>query len=164
MGHDRASRTSSCPAFKPEPIAPEARFRLEEGPIFQKGIIPLRSFVCEPMQHGCLFLAGDAAHTVPPTGAKGLNLAVADVYVLARGLSAYYASGSTELLDDCSRTALRRVWRAQHFSWWMTSMLHRFHDGNEFDLRRQLAELDLVTSSRAAATTIAESYVGMPLS
>jgi p-hydroxybenzoate 3-monooxygenase len=138
-------------------------FRLNEGPIFQKGIIPLRSFVCEPMQYGRIFLAGDAAHSVPPTGAKGLNLAAADVHVLARALSSYYASGSTDLLDSYSRTALRRVWRAQHFSWWMTSMLHRFHDGNEFDLRRQLAELDLVTSSRAAATTIAENYVGMPL-
>lgn len=138
-------------------------FRLNEGPIFQKGIIPLRSFVCEPMQYGRIFLAGDAAHSAPPTGAKGLNLAAADVHVLARALSSYYASGSTDLLDSYSRTALRRVWRAQHFSWWMTSMLHRFHDGNEFDLRRQLAELDLVTSSRAAATTIAENYVGMPL-
>jgi p-hydroxybenzoate 3-monooxygenase len=138
-------------------------FRLRQGQIFQKGIIPLRSFVCEPMQHGRLFLAGDAAHTVPPTGAKGLNLAAADVHVLARALSAYYASGSTDLLDDYSRTALRRVWRAQHFSWWMTSMLHRFHDGTEFDLKRQLAELDLVTSSRAAATALAENYVGMPL-
>ncbi len=138
-------------------------FRLKEGPIFQKGIIPLRSFVCEPMQHGRLFLAGDAAHTVPPTGAKGLNLAAADVHVLARALSAYYAKGSTDLLGDYSRTALRRVWRAQHFSWWMTSMLHRFHDGTEFDLKRQLAELELVTSSRAAATTVAENYVGLPL-
>ena len=138
-------------------------FRLKEGPIFQKGIIPLRSFVCEPMQHGRLFLAGDAAHSVPPTGAKGLNLAAADVHVLARALSAYYATGSTDLLGDYSRTALRRVWRAQHFSWWMTSMLHRFHEGTEFDLKRQLAELDLVTSSRAAATTVAENYVGLPL-
>ena len=138
-------------------------FRLKEGPIFQKGIIPLRSFVCEPMQHGRLFLAGDAAHTVPPTGAKGLNLAAADVHVLARALSAYYAKGSTDLLGDYSRTALRRVWRAQHFSWWMTSMLHRFHEGTAFDLKRQLAELDLVTSSRAAATTVAENYVGLPL-
>jgi p-hydroxybenzoate 3-monooxygenase len=138
-------------------------FRLKEGPIFQKGIIPLRSFVTEPMQHGRLFLAGDAAHSVPPTGAKGLNLAAADVHVLARALSAYYATGSTDLLGDYSRTALRRVWRAQHFSWWMTSMLHRFYDGTEFDLKRQLAELDLVTSSRAAATTVAENYVGMPL-
>ena len=107
---------------------------------------------------------GDAAHTVPPTGAKGLNLAAADVHVLARALSSYYATGSTDLLGDYSRTALRRVWRAQHFSWWMTSMLHRFHDGTEFDLKRQLAELDLVTSSRAAATTVAENYVGLPLS
>ncbi len=139
-------------------------FRLKEGQIFQKGIIPLRSFVCEPMQHGRLFLAGDAAHSVPPTGAKGLNLAAADVHVLARALSAYYASGSDDLLRDYSRTALQRVWRAQHFSWWMTSMLHRFHEGNEFDLKRQLAELHLVTSSRAAATTIAENYVGLPLS
>ena len=138
-------------------------FRLKEGPIFQKGIIPLRSFVSEPMQHGRLFLAGDAAHSVPPTGAKGLNLAAADVHVLARALSAYYATGSTDLLGDYSRTALRRVWRAQHFSWWMTSMLHRFHEGTEFDLKRQLAELDLVTSSRAAATTVAENYVGLPL-
>lgn len=138
-------------------------FALKEGAIFQKGIIPLRSFVCEPMQYGRLFLAGDAAHSVPPTGAKGLNLAVADVHVLARALSSYYASGSGDLLEAYSRTALRRVWRAQHFSWWMTSMLHRFHDGSEFDLKRQLAELDLVTSSRAAAATIAESYVGLPL-
>jgi p-hydroxybenzoate 3-monooxygenase len=138
-------------------------FRLKEGPIFQKGIIPLRSFVCEPMQYGQLFLAGDAAHSVPPTGAKGLNLAAADVHVLARALSAYYASGSTDLLDAYSRTTLGRVWRAQHFSWWMTSMLHRFWDANEFDLKRQLAELTLVTTSRAAATTVAENYVGMPL-
>lgn len=137
--------------------------RLKTGPIFQKGIIPLRSFVCEPMQHGRLFLAGDAAHSVPPTGAKGLNLAAADVHVLARALSSFYATGSTDLLADYSRTALRRVWRAQHFSWWMTSMLHRFHDAAEFDLKRQLAELDLVTSSRAAATTVAENYVGLPL-
>jgi len=138
-------------------------FRLKTGPIFQKGIIPLRSFVCEPMQHGRLFLAGDAAHSVPPTGAKGLNLAAADVHVLARALSSFYATGSTDLLADYSRTALRRVWRAQHFSWWMTSMLHRFHDAAEFDVKRQLAELDLVTSSRAAATTVAENYVGLPL-
>src|SRR3954465_4835211 len=138
-------------------------FRLKDGAIFQKGIIPLRSFVSEPMQYGRLFIAGDAAHSVPPTGAKGLNLAAADVHVLARALTSYYASGSTDLLDDYSRTALRRVWRAQHFSWWMTSMLHRFYDGTEFDLKRQLAELELVTSSRAAATTVAENYVGLPL-
>jgi p-hydroxybenzoate 3-monooxygenase len=138
-------------------------FRLNEGTIFQKGIIPMRSFVCEPMRFGRLFLAGDAAHSVPPTGAKGLNLAAADVHVLARALGAYYASGAGELLDAYSATALRRVWRAQHFSWWMTSMLHRFEGGSDFDLRRQLAELDLVTSSRAAATVLAENYVGLPL-
>jgi p-hydroxybenzoate 3-monooxygenase len=138
-------------------------FELKTGAIFQKGIIPLRSFVCEPMQHGRLFLAGDAAHSVPPTGAKGLNLAAADVLVLARALSSYYANRSTTLLDSYSGTALRRVWRTQHFSWWMTSMLHRFHEGTEFDLKRQLAELELVTSSKAAATTLAENYVGIPL-
>jgi p-hydroxybenzoate 3-monooxygenase len=138
-------------------------FRLKEGAIFQKGIIPLRSFVCEPMQHGRLFLAGDAAHSVPPTGAKGLNLAAADVYVLARAFGAYYDSGALDLLEAYTRTALRRVWRAQHFSWWMTSMLHQFPDDSEFDHRRQLAELDLVTSSRAGATMLAENYVGLPL-
>jgi p-hydroxybenzoate 3-monooxygenase len=138
-------------------------FRLKEGQIFQKGIIALRSFVTEPMQYGRLFLAGDAAHSVPPTGAKGLNLAAADVHVLARALSTHYATGANDLLESYSTTVLRRVWRAQQFSWWMTSMLHRFPDGNEFDLRRQRAELELVTSSRAAATNLAENYVGMPL-
>ena len=138
-------------------------FRLKEGEIFHKGIFPLKSFVGEPMQYGRLFLAGDATHIVPPTGAKGLNLATADAFVLARALSASYASGSTDLLESYSRTALRRVWRAQHFSWWMTSMLHRFEEASAFDVRRQLAELDLITSSRAAATTVAENYVGMPL-
>jgi p-hydroxybenzoate 3-monooxygenase len=138
-------------------------FRLKEGPIFQKGIIPLRSFVAEPMRHGRLFLAGDAAHSVPPTGAKGLNLAVADVFVLARALKAYYASNETGLIESYSDTALRRVWRAQHFSWWMTSMLHRFEDANAFDRKRQLAELDLIATQRAAAAMLAENYVGWPL-
>ncbi|MET0429343.1 MAG: 4-hydroxybenzoate 3-monooxygenase [Microvirga sp.] len=138
-------------------------FRLREGEIFQKGIIPLRSFVCEPMQHGRLFLAGDAAHSVPPTGAKGLNLAVADVHVLARALETFYRSGSGDRLAAYSRTVLPRVWRAQHFSWWMTSMLHRFHDATAFDLKRQVAELEFVTGSRAAATALAENYVGLPL-
>jgi p-hydroxybenzoate 3-monooxygenase len=138
-------------------------FRLQEGEIFQKGIIPLRSFVSEPMQYGRLFLAGDAAHSVPPTGAKGLNLAVADVHVLARALETYYRSGSNDRLEAYSRTALRRVWRAQHFSWWMTSMLHRFPDASAFDVKRQIAELEFVTGSRAAATALAENYVGLPL-
>ena len=138
-------------------------FRLKEGPIFQKGVVPMRSYVREPMQSGRLFLAGDAAHTVPPTGAKGLNLAVADVFVLARGFEKFYGVGSSDGLETYSKTALRRIWRVQHFSWWMTSMLHRFDGASAFDQRRQLAELDLVTSSTAASKTIAENYVGMPL-
>ncbi|NNM71380.1 4-hydroxybenzoate 3-monooxygenase [Enterovirga aerilata] len=138
-------------------------FRLKEGRIFQKNIVPMRSFVCEPMQYGRLFIAGDAAHTVPPTGAKGLNLAVADIFVLARAMERYLKSGADDGLQSYSATALRRIWRAQHFSWWMTSMLHRFEEATEFDRRRQLAELDLVTSSEAAARTVAENYVGLPL-
>ena len=137
-------------------------FRLHEGAIVQKGVTAMRSFVAEPMQHGRLFLAGDAAHIVPPTGAKGLNLAAADVRVLSRALAHYYRTGSGELLDRYSTTCLRRVWRAQHFSWWMTSMLHRFEGGDGFDHRRQLAELDNVTSSRAASAHLAENYVGLP--
>ena len=140
----------------------ECGFRLNEGPIIQKSVTAMRSFVAEPMQFGRLFLAGDAAHIVPPTGAKGLNLAAADVRLLARGLSCRYHSGSTALLERYSEICLRRVWRAQHFSWWMTSMLHRFEGGDGFDYRRQLAELDQVTTSRAAATTLAENYTGLP--
>jgi p-hydroxybenzoate 3-monooxygenase len=137
-------------------------FRLAEGRIFQKGVIAMRSFVVEPMRYGRLFLAGDAAHIVPPTGAKGLNLAAADVRVLARALAAFYATGSSELLERYSETALRRVWRAEHFSWWMTSMLHRFHDETPFHHRLQLSQLQYVTGSRAAATMLAENYVGLP--
>jgi len=138
-------------------------WQLKEGRIFQKGIVAMRSFVVEPMQYGRLFLAGDAAHIVPPTGAKGLNLAVADVRVLARALTAHYRDQRNDLLAQYSATVLRRVWRAEHFSWWMTSMLHRFHDDTPFQHRLQLAELDYVTSSKAKATTLAENYVGMPL-
>ena len=136
---------------------------IKPGEIFQKDILQFRSFVCEPMQYGKLFLAGDAAHTVPPTGAKGLNLAMADVHVLARAIGSYYASKSVEYLDGYTATALRRVWRAQHFSWWMTSMLHRFSDASDFDLQRQLAELDVITSSRQGSALLAEQYVGYPL-
>ena len=136
--------------------------RLADGRIFQKGVVAMRSFVVEPMQYGRLFLAGDAAHIVPPTGAKGLNLAVADIRVLARALAAYYASGQTALLERYSDEALRRVWRAEHFSWWMTSMLHRFHDESPFHHRLQLSQLQYVTGSRAAATMLAENYVGLP--
>jgi p-hydroxybenzoate 3-monooxygenase len=137
-------------------------WHLTEGRIFQKSVIAMRSFVVEPMQHGRLFLAGDAAHIVPPTGAKGLNLAVADVRVLAQALDAFYHSGRSDLLERYSETALRRVWRAEHFSWWMTSMLHRFHDETPFHHRLQLSQLRYVTGSRAAATMLAENYVGLP--
>jgi p-hydroxybenzoate 3-monooxygenase len=137
--------------------------KLEQGKIVQKGITPMRSFVTEPMQHGRLFLAGDSAHIVPPTGAKGMNLAFADVRVLARAIAAYYKNGATELLDRYSETVLPRVWKAQRFSWWMTQLLHRFPHENAFDQRRQLAELDYVTSSIAASTTLAENYAGLPI-
>jgi p-hydroxybenzoate 3-monooxygenase len=137
-------------------------WKLIEGPILQKGITGMRSVVVEPMQYGRLFLAGDAAHIVPPTGAKGLNLAIADVRVLARALSEFYFSGQTSRLDDYSKTCLRRIWKVQRFSWWMTSMFHRFAGDNPFDQRRQLAELDYVTSSRAASKSLAENYVGLP--
>jgi p-hydroxybenzoate 3-monooxygenase len=134
-------------------------WKLAEGRIFQKGIIAMRSFVVEPLRYGRLFLAGDAAHIVPPTGAKGLNLAVNDVRVLSKALVSHYR-GSEEALKRYSTEALKRVWRAEHFSWWMTSMLHRFHDDTPFQHRIQLAELDYVTSSKAKALTLAENYVG----
>jgi len=135
-------------------------WKLSEGRIFQRGIIAMRSFVVEPMRYGRLFLAGDAAHIVPPTGAKGLNLAVNDVRVLAAALSAFFKSGHEDALKEYSGRALKRVWRAEHFSGWMTSMLHRFHDDTPFQHRLQLAELDYVVSSRAKALTLAENYVG----
>ena len=143
-------------------LAADGNWKLTEGPVLQKGITGMRSYVVEPMQYGKLFLAGDAAHIVPPTGAKGLNLAAADVRVLAQAFAEFYASGKTRLLDQYSQTCLRRVWKAQRFSWWMTTMLHRFDTDNPFDQRRQIAELDYVTSSRAAMTSLAENYVGLP--
>jgi p-hydroxybenzoate 3-monooxygenase len=135
-------------------------WQLTEGPIIERGIAPLRSFVAEPMRHGNLFLAGDAAHIVPPTGAKGLNLAIADVAALAAGLTEWYRHRSPRGLNEYSAAALRRVWRAQAFTSQMTSLLHRFPDHDEYDRRRQRAELDYVTRSRAAATALAENYVG----
>jgi len=138
-------------------------WRLTEGPILQKSVTGMRSFVAEPMQFGRLFLAGDSAHIVPPTGAKGLNLAIADVRVLLSGLTEFYDLGKMELLKRYSEICLRRVWKVQRFSWWMTSMLHRHASTNPFDERRQLAELDYITSSRAAAQTLAENYVGLPM-
>jgi p-hydroxybenzoate 3-monooxygenase len=138
-------------------------FVLRDGPITQKGVTPMRSFVAEPMRFGKMFLAGDAAHIVPPTGAKGLNLAISDVRVLAKALGEFYGSGSRELLERYSEICLRRVWKVQRFSWWMTSMLHRFANEDSFAHQLHLAELDYVTSSRAASTALAENYVGLPL-
>ena len=137
---------------------------LQQGKILQKGVTPMRSYVAEPMRHGRLFLAGDAAHIVPPTGAKGMNLAMADVRVLSRAFERFYRKGENGGLDAYSATALRRVWKGQRFSYWMTSMLHRF-DGEYagFDMKRQLAELDYVTSSQAAAISLAENYAGLPI-
>ena len=134
---------------------------LHEGPVLEKGVTPMRSFVAEPMRWGSLYLAGDAAHIVPPTGAKGLNLAVRDVRVLAEALVAWYGNGDRSLLDAYSETCLRRVWRAEHFSWWMTTMLHRRPDGDAFDLRLQLSQLRYLRTSTAAATSLAENYVGI---
>ena len=145
-------------------VAGEDGFSLKEGRIFQRGVIPMRSYVRAPMRRGRLLLAGDAAHTVPPTGAKGLNLAMADVQVLARTLQEFFTTGEDRHLDTYGPTALRRVWRAQHFSYWMTSMLHTDPDGSDFDLNRQLGELDSVTNSRAGSTYLAEAYTGWPLS
>ena len=136
---------------------------LNEGPVLEKSITPMRSYVVEPMQYGRVFLAGDAAHIVPPTGAKGMNLAVADVRILARALTAFFKFGRDDLLEQYSTTCLARVWRAEHFSWWMMSMLHRFPDGDTFRRKLQRAQLDYVVSSRAAATSLAENYVGLPL-
>jgi p-hydroxybenzoate 3-monooxygenase len=139
------------------------RFALTEGPILQRGITPMRSFVVEPMQCGRLYLAGDAAHIVPPTGAKGLNLAAADVAVMTRAIAAFYRQGTTGRLDAYSATCLRRIWKVQRFSWWMTTLLHRFFDHSPFEQQMQAAELDYVFSSRAASLALAENYVGLPL-
>jgi len=136
---------------------------LAEGRMLQKGITPMRSFVVEPMQVGRLFLAGDSAHIVPPTGAKGMNLAVADVLVLSRALETFYRHDRTDLLEAYSKTCLARVWKAQRFSWWMTQMLHCFPDESPFDRRRQLAELAYLAGSTAAATALAENYAGLPM-
>jgi p-hydroxybenzoate 3-monooxygenase len=139
-------------------------WKLKEGRIFQKNIIGMRSFVTTTMRHGRLLLAGDAAHIVPPTGAKGMNLAIADVRLLSIALARFYKSGQRdqELLDSYTATALQRIWRAEQFSYWMTSLLHRFEDATPFQQQLQRAELDYIVSSRAAATALAENYVGLP--
>jgi p-hydroxybenzoate 3-monooxygenase len=137
-------------------------FALNEGPVIEKGVTGMRSVVAEPMRHGRLFLAGDAAHIVPPTGAKGMNLAVADVRVLAQALTGFLRDGDASGIDAYSDTCLRRVWRAEHFSWWMTAMLHDVPDADPFTRRLQLSQLRYTASSRAAATSLAENYVGLP--
>jgi p-hydroxybenzoate 3-monooxygenase len=143
-------------------LATTGDWHLNEGAVLQKNIAAMRSYVAAPMRYGRLYLAGDAAHIVPPTGAKGMNLAVADVRMLARALGAFYRSGRSDLLDAYSDTCLRRIWKVQRFSGWMTAMLHRFPGEDAFGARIQLAELDYLTSSRAAAKTLAENYVGLP--
>ncbi|GAA3222868.1 4-hydroxybenzoate 3-monooxygenase [Pseudonocardia petroleophila] len=135
---------------------------INEGPLLEKSVTGMRSFVTEPMRHGKLFLAGDAAHIVPPTGAKGMNLAIADVRVLADALDLLFTGGDESGVDAYSDVCLRRVWRAEHFSWWMTSMLHTNPDADAFDRRLQLSQLRQTVGSRAAATTLAENYVGLP--
>jgi p-hydroxybenzoate 3-monooxygenase len=141
----------------------DAAARLQTGPSIEKSIAPLRSFVAEPLRFGRLFLAGDAGHIVPPTGAKGLNLAASDVHYLAQGLIEFYAEKSGAGLDAYSARALRRVWKAERFSWWMTKLLHRFPEEGDFGRRMQLAELDYIAGSAAAQTALAENYVGLPL-
>ena len=136
--------------------------KLVTGPSIEKSIAPLRSFVVEPMQYGRLFLVGDAAHIVPPTGAKGLNLAASDVNTLYRLMVKVYQEGRTDLIPNYSETCLKRIWKAERFSWWMTSMLHKFSEEEDFNTRMQQAELDYATSSEAGLTTIAENYVGLP--
>ena len=142
-------------------LATDGDWKLREGAILQRGITPMRSFVADPMQYRRLFLVGDAAHIVPPTGAKGMNLAIADVRVLAEALAAFFRDRSTSLMDRYTETCLRRVWKVQRFSGWMTRMLHREGD-DAFTEQIQLAELDYVTSSRAASAALAENYVGLP--
>ena len=143
-------------------VDPAARANLKPGVSIEKSIAPLRSFVAEPMRYGNLFLAGDAAHIVPPTGAKGLNLAASDVFYLSQALVERYRKGSTKGLDGYAEKALARVWKAERFSWWMTSLLHRFPESSGFDQRIQAAELDYLFSSEAAQTALAENYVGLP--
>lgn len=144
-------------------LGPDGGKILQTGRVFEKGVTAMRSFVVEPMQYGRLFLAGDAAHIVPPTGAKGMNLAIADVLFFSRALEAFYRSGGTALLEGYTRKCLSRIWKAQRFSYFMTTMLHLNPSDGAFDRRRQLAELDYVTSSKAASTALAENYVGLPV-
>ena len=144
-------------------LGPHTSAHIARGPSFEKSIAPLRSFVAEPMRHGRLFLAGDAAHIVPPTGAKGMNLAVSDVILLAQAFTQFYSKNSTTGIDAYSASALARVWKAERFSWWFTGITHRFPEMDSFARKMQVAELSYIRNSRAAQTTLAENYVGLPL-
>jgi p-hydroxybenzoate 3-monooxygenase len=144
-------------------LGPDTAAHLQTGPSFEKSIAPLRSFVAEPMRYGALFLAGDAAHIVPPTGAKGLNLAVADVWLLARAFAAHYRDGDDRALDTYSEIALRRVWKVERFSWQLSTLMHKFPENSPFETRMQRAEFDYLAGSEAASRSIAENYVGLPL-
>ncbi len=144
-------------------FGPEAAAVMERGPSIEKSVAPLRSFVATPMRFGRMFLAGDAAHIVPPTGAKGLNLAASDVHYLWSGLVEYYKHKSPRGLDTYSETCLRRIWKAERFSWWMTGLLHKFPDTGEFGAMMQFAELDYLVGSKSAQAALAENYVGLPL-
>ena len=146
-----------------ERLGPDTAANLQTGASFEKSIAPLRSFVAEPMRYGRLFLVGDAAHIVPPTGAKGLNLAVADVRLLARGLVEHYTGTSDAYIDRYSSTALRRVWKVERFSWQLSKLMHQFPENTTFEKRMQRAEFDYIASSEVASQSIAENYVGLPL-
>ena len=143
-------------------LGPKAAANMSRGPSIEKSIAPLRSFVFEPMRHGRLFLAGDAAHIVPPTGAKGLNLAVSDVHYLFDAITGFYRTGSQTGLEEYSRNALARVWKAERFSWWFTSLMHRFPETDAFARKMQIAELDYLRRSNTGAAAVAENYVGLP--
>jgi len=144
-------------------LGPQASAKLTRGPSFEKSIAPLRSFVAEPMRWGRLFLAGDAAHIVPPTGAKGMNLAVSDVITLADAMVEHYRDGSDDALGIYSQQSLARVWKAERFSWWLTLLTHRFPDADSFAEKMQLAELDYLRASEIAQRSFAENYVGLPM-
>jgi p-hydroxybenzoate 3-monooxygenase len=144
-------------------LGPDAAANLQTGPSFEKSIAPLRSFVAEPMRYGNLFLAGDAAHIVPPTGAKGLNLAVADIRILSRALIAHYSDTNDRLIDRYSETVLRRIWKVERFSWQLSTLMHQFPENSPFEKRMQRAEFDYLASSETASRAIAENYVGLPL-
>jgi p-hydroxybenzoate 3-monooxygenase len=143
-------------------LPPDMAGRLETGPALERSIAPMRSFVTEPMRHGRLYLAGDAAHIVPPTGAKGMNLAASDIHFLADALIHYYRHGSEDRLDAYSANCLKRIWKAERFSWWMTSVLHRYPDHGPFDRKLQMAELEYLVGSQAARSSFAENYIGLP--